>query len=207
MHQFTVDNGRHISNVALQWRHDEHDSVSNHRRLDCLLHHMFRRRSKKTSKCRVTGFCEGNPSVTGGFDLMTSSCCSTVLKVRRQPTTWTNAYELIIALLGTNVSVIWVKHFLWKKHFLWRKIIWTCRVRKDNDLFELKCVNVHLLRCSWEAVDEVAQTRRVSELLMLRCLIWWIGSLCWHQNICVSVKVDDKFTTDTIHADNIWVHS
>ena len=27
----------------------------------------FRRRSKKTSKLRVTGICEGNPPVTGGF--------------------------------------------------------------------------------------------------------------------------------------------
>ena len=43
----------------LQWRHIEHDGVSNHRRLDCLLNHLFRRRSKKTSKIRVTGLCEG----------------------------------------------------------------------------------------------------------------------------------------------------
>ena len=27
----------------------------------------FRRRSKKTSKFRVTGLCEGNSAVTGGF--------------------------------------------------------------------------------------------------------------------------------------------
>ena len=36
-------------------------------RLDCLLHRMFKRRSKKTSKLRVTGLCDGNPSVIGGF--------------------------------------------------------------------------------------------------------------------------------------------
>ena len=34
---------------------------------DCLLNRLFRRISKKASKFRVTGFCEGNPSVTGGF--------------------------------------------------------------------------------------------------------------------------------------------
>ena len=33
----------------------------------CLHGHLFRRRSKKTSKLRVTGLCEGNPPVTGGF--------------------------------------------------------------------------------------------------------------------------------------------
>ena len=35
---------------ALQWRHNGRDGVSNHRRLDCLLSHWFRRRSKNTSK-------------------------------------------------------------------------------------------------------------------------------------------------------------
>ena len=52
---------------SLQWRHNEHDGVSNHRRLECLLNRLFRRRSKKTSKLCVTGLCEGNPPVTGGF--------------------------------------------------------------------------------------------------------------------------------------------
>ena len=36
---------------ALQWRHNGRDSVSNH---GCLLHRLFRRRSKKTLKLRVT---------------------------------------------------------------------------------------------------------------------------------------------------------
>ena len=30
-----------------QWRHNESDSVSNHRSLDCLLNRLFRRRKKK----------------------------------------------------------------------------------------------------------------------------------------------------------------
>ena len=53
--------------LSLHRRHRERNGVSNHRRLDCLLHRLFRRRSKKTSKLRVTGVCEGNPSVTDGF--------------------------------------------------------------------------------------------------------------------------------------------
>ena len=44
---------------SLQWRHNERDCVSNHLRLHCLFNLLFRRRSKKTSKLRVTGFCEG----------------------------------------------------------------------------------------------------------------------------------------------------
>ena len=53
--------------IPLQWRHNECDGVSNHRRLDRLLNRLFRHRSKKTSKLRVSGLCEGNPPVAGGF--------------------------------------------------------------------------------------------------------------------------------------------
>ena len=44
---------------TLQWSHNDHDSVSNHQPHDCLLNRLFRRRSKKTSKLRVTGLCAG----------------------------------------------------------------------------------------------------------------------------------------------------
>ena len=44
---------------TLEWRYNECDGVSNHQRLGCLLKRMFRCRSKKTSKLRVTGLCEG----------------------------------------------------------------------------------------------------------------------------------------------------
>ena len=53
--------------TPLQWRHNERNSVSNNWRLDGLLNRFFRRRSKKTSKLRVTGQCEGNSPVTGEF--------------------------------------------------------------------------------------------------------------------------------------------
>ena len=45
---------------SLQWRHTERDGVSNHKRFDYLLSHLFGRRSKQI-KLRVTGplVCEG----------------------------------------------------------------------------------------------------------------------------------------------------
>ena len=49
-----------VLHQSLQWRLNDHDSVSNHRPHDCLLNRLFRRRSKKTSKLRVTGLCVGN---------------------------------------------------------------------------------------------------------------------------------------------------
>ena len=56
-----------LSVTSLQRRHNEHDGVSNHQPYDCLLSRLFRRRSKKTSKLRVTGLCAGNSPVTGEF--------------------------------------------------------------------------------------------------------------------------------------------
>ena len=52
---------------TLRWRHNGRDSVSNHQPDDCLLNRLFRRRSKKTSKLRVTGLCVGNSPGTGEF--------------------------------------------------------------------------------------------------------------------------------------------
>ena len=52
---------------ALLWRHNGRDSVSNHQPHHCLLNRLFVRRSKKTSKLRVTGLCAGNSPVTGEF--------------------------------------------------------------------------------------------------------------------------------------------
>ena len=56
-----------ITRIPLQWRHNEHDGISNHRLIDCLLNRLFRCKSKKTTKLRVTGLCEGNPPVTDRF--------------------------------------------------------------------------------------------------------------------------------------------
>ena len=52
---------------SLQWRRNGRDGVSNHQPDDCLLNRLFRRRSKKTSKLRGTGLCEGNSPVTSEF--------------------------------------------------------------------------------------------------------------------------------------------
>ena len=57
----------HVLQQTLHWRHNGRDSVSNHRRLDCLLNRLFRRRSTKISKLRVTAICEGSSPVTGEF--------------------------------------------------------------------------------------------------------------------------------------------
>ena len=52
---------------SLQGRHNERDGISNHQCLNGLLNHLFRWRSKKTSKLSITSLCEGNSLVTGEF--------------------------------------------------------------------------------------------------------------------------------------------
>ena len=58
---------------SLQCRQNGRDGVSNHQPYDCLLNRLFRRRSEKTPKLRVTGLCEGNSLVTGEFSAQRAS--------------------------------------------------------------------------------------------------------------------------------------
>ena len=60
-------NGLEMMTLSLRWRHNGRDGVSNHQSDDCLFDRLFRRRSKKTSKVRVTGLCAGNSPGTGEF--------------------------------------------------------------------------------------------------------------------------------------------
>ena len=62
----------------LRWRHNGCDSVSNHQPHHCLLNRLFRRRSKKTSKLRVTGLCAGNSPGTGEFPAQMASYAENV---------------------------------------------------------------------------------------------------------------------------------
>ena len=92
---------------TLQWRHNEHGGVSNHQSHDCLLNRLFMRRTKKTSKLRVTGICAGNSPVTGEFPAEMASNSENVYVMtgmagRRQAIIWTNAGILLIGPLGTN---------------------------------------------------------------------------------------------------------
>ena len=62
----------------LQLRRYECYDVSNHQPHNCLLNCLFRRRSKKISKLRVTGPCEGNTPGTGEFPAKRASSVENV---------------------------------------------------------------------------------------------------------------------------------
>ena len=62
-----------LHSPTLHRRHNKRDGVSNPQPNDCLLNRLFRRRSKKTSKLRVTGLCAGNSPLTGEFPAQKAS--------------------------------------------------------------------------------------------------------------------------------------
>ena len=74
-HLWSIPHDDHCMNclTPLQWRHNEHDGISNHQPYDCLLNRLFRRISKKTSKLRVTGLWLGNSMFTGEFPAQKAS--------------------------------------------------------------------------------------------------------------------------------------
>ena len=101
----------------LLWRHNGRDSVSNHQLHDCLLNRLFRRRSKKTSKLRVTGLCDGNSPGTGEFPAQMASNAENVSIWWRHHVN--DAYELDVCLppmsavlpLGSSWHCVW--HSRW----------------------------------------------------------------------------------------------
>ena len=80
--------------ISLQWRHNGHDSVSNHQPHDCLPNRLFRRRSKKTSKLRTTGICAGNSPETGEFPAQKASNAENVFIWWRHQCPACRTYEI-----------------------------------------------------------------------------------------------------------------
>ena len=81
--------------VSLQWRHNRNNGISNHKPHHCLLNRLFRRRSKKTSKLRVTGLCAGNSPVTGEFPAHMASNAEHVSIWWRHYDMWHERYKSI----------------------------------------------------------------------------------------------------------------
>ena len=66
-------NNREAGDLRRYRAHYDVTVMSNHQPHDCLLNRLFRRRSKKTSKVRLTGLCEGNSPVNGEFPTQRAS--------------------------------------------------------------------------------------------------------------------------------------
>ena len=88
---------------TLPWRHNWRDSVFNHQPHDCLLNRLFRRRSKKTSKLRVTGLCVGNSPEAGEFPAQMASNAENV-------SIWWRHHELGSSPVPAHDLEVWVPY-------------------------------------------------------------------------------------------------
>ena len=128
--------------APLQWRHNEYDAVSNHRCVGGCFNPLVRAGSKKTSKLRLSGLCEGNSPVTGEFPsqrasnaekwfhLMPSSCFwNFSIQNKVQPK---NSYGFITAIKQPGVNftteVTWIRTWIsnYNHAFMWDVIALPC---------------------------------------------------------------------------------
>ena len=100
----------HNKGITLRWRHNEWDGVSNHQPHDCLLNCLSGRRSKKTSKPRVTGLCVGNSPVTGEFPAQMASNAETVSIWWRHHVLRISIVRIIVSPFPTQTSY-YLTHF------------------------------------------------------------------------------------------------
>ena len=126
---------------SLQWRHDKRDGVSNHRRLDCLYNRLFRQRSKKTSKLRVTGLCEGNSLVTGEFPIQKPSNAENVsISWRHHAPVLSEGNQPFPVYFPHKWPALWTFYFLFPWIYWWTNG-WMAVVWED------KTFNMTFLNC------------------------------------------------------------
>ena len=120
---------KHRDKISLQWRYNERDGVSNHQPHDCLLNNLFRRRSNKTSKIRITGLCEVNPPVIGGIPSQWASNAENV-------SIWWRHRAFVLKEVGMIFSGIFYMMKVWhlfRREFPRILMTWrTTRVRISN---------------------------------------------------------------------------
>ena len=95
--------------ITLRWRHNGHDGISNHQSHHCLLIRLFRRRSKKTSKPRVTGLCAGKSSVTREFSAQKASSAKNV-------SIWLRHHKLAHLMSSLNDFPVSAQNWNYKTH-------------------------------------------------------------------------------------------
>ena len=121
--------------LTLHWRHNGHDSVSNHQPYDCLLNCLFRRRSKIISKLRVTGLCVGNSPETGEFPAQMASNAENVsIWWRHHDHAWYYSDERQSTsnnYLNTVLLITWLRQIISGNDTdtLW----WMCLFRPSHD--------------------------------------------------------------------------
>ena len=131
---------------TLQWCHNGRDGVSNHQPQHCLLNRLFRSRSKKTSKLRVTGLCAGNSPVTGEFPAQMASNAENVSiwwrrhKITRNFLSYFYSHAKTIPLQSRKLCIQCTCGTLWRE-----QIIINICVDKPICFENVKCVGFQMI--------------------------------------------------------------
>ena len=125
---------------SLQWRHNEYHGITNHQPHDCSLNRLFRRRSKKAPKLRVTGLCVGNSPVTGEFPAQRSNNAENVsiwwrhhIIVEHQSVLVYNAKDILWHRNESrNKLTVFIMYLLRVKIFSMRHITFTTDIQNEE---------------------------------------------------------------------------
>ena len=135
---------------TLRWRHNELDGVSDLQPHDCLLNLLFRRRSKKTSKLRVTGLCAGNSPWTGEFPAQNASNAENVSiwwrhhdKGQWRGALMVNICAVCQIALWSCTALLWLKfqnEWATEKYVMSKRISWdlSLKLRPHRPYFSAK---------------------------------------------------------------------
>ena len=104
---------------------------------------LFRRRSKKTWKLRVTGLCEGNPPVTGGFPSQRANNEDffprrhhAIIRTNHDSVLWriyaARGFNEVVSLQN-NVYFVFGRHnvFIIECHMKWLKHVWVWPIEDE----------------------------------------------------------------------------
>ena len=155
--------------ATLRWRHNGRDSVSNHQPHDYSLNRLCRRRSKKTSKLRVTGLCAGKSPGTGEFSAQMASNAQNV-------SIWWRHHELAWIL-----SWVCLINLGYRKPFTWS--------RRGDNIQNCCWWGVAIFCCTWAyfVSSFPVSVLNTKNIIVFVGIVYWnlINSqeLCWEWKI------------------------
>ena len=172
----------------LQWHNNGCDSVSIHQLRECWLSRLIRRRSKKTSKFRVTGLCAGNSPETGEFPAQRAS----------------NA---------ENVSIWWGHHAHWPFPCI-APILCAFLREKDKNGYSWAFLNLNTLQVHSQAIPALLAICEGNPLIIhgqmpltmdcnfeLWCFLFLAQTNCW-----TSSQADSDLWSHDLHVTPLQWH-
>ena len=117
----------------LEWCHNMCDGIWNQQHLNCLLNHLFRCRSKKTSTLHVIGLCEGTSTILWHHHVTRATVCShdssDYQRMKHQSSTFmvlwegntplSSGFYLQRASTMESILIWWRHHGMEKRYFTW----------------------------------------------------------------------------------------